>query len=337
MTRLFSEGFEMGDLLAFENYSLNAGGLTGEETRSGNYALQCFGVTSGSSYVEKSIDAKSEIYVRMGFYKAETITSYWQLNIYNDTTFMGSVRYSASDEEIWAYVGASKVDTESFILDPGWHLIEARFKVDGSSGVFSCKIDGTLIQEYTGDTLDVESTINKVMFWAHGQYSGHYSYIDDLAINDTNGASDNEWCGDGHIIAMTPNDDGDNIDFSGSDGDSVDNYALVDDIPADDDTTYVTGASVNDYDLYEFTASSLPAEQIITRVWVEATAKDADTGDISFLVKSGTTTEEDASDQTLTTSYARYKSDEHLLNPDDSASWQESDLDAIQAGIKVKS
>jgi hypothetical protein len=161
------------------------------------------------------------------------------------------------------------------------------------------------------------------------------NYYDDLAINDTSGGADDSWCGDGRIIALTPNANGDLSQLTGSDGNSTDNYLLVDDVPSNGDTDYVEGSTVDQKDLYNLTACGLTGV-IIKRVWAASRSRDtvAAGGLISLVVKTNST-EYAGTDRALATSYAEVLGDIHTVNPNTSGAWSTSDLDALQVGPKL--
>ena len=328
MARIFTEGFEMGDNLGFGA----SGTVYSTPVRSGNYSI------SRGQYAH-NVDDLSEVYVRLGWYprsgyEASTYDTYIMFR--NGTTTLAHIRLNASNG-IDAYVNNVKVadgGVSPFAADTWW-LVEIHFKLDDANGVIQTKINGILDIDYSGDTKPDASTVFDNIYFNQSSLTAS-QYLDDIAINDTTGSEDNSWCGDGHSVCIKPNADGDNIDLTGSDEDKTDNYAMVDDIPSDGDTTYVYGDTVDDYDLYELTAPSLPTNHTITRIWAEARAKDPDTGDIALMIKAGTT-EDDSDDTTLTTAYSAIKGEEYLLNPDDSEAWEAADLNDLQVGVKIRS
>ena len=321
MTRLFTEGFEMGDNLAFD---ITTPTLTAVSVRSGNYAARNTGVIS--------IASKTELYVRVGLYSSNTSGLYdHRVYFYEDSDLI--LHFRRIYPYIHAYVDGVKVaDGTLNIPTSQWFLFECHVKLADSGGVLQTKINGIPDIDYTGDTNpSTYSGFNRVGFKAEV-----VSYYDDIAINDTNGSEDNSWCGDGHIIAIKPNANGDQSDLTNSGGDSVNNYTYVDDIPSDGDSTYVWSDTATDFDLYNLTAPSLPVNHRITRIYAEARAKDPDTGDIKLIIKPDSTVYKDSAATTLTTSYSAIKGDEYTENPDDGNAWEESDLDDLQAGVEIQ-
>ena len=62
----------------------------------------------------------------------------------------------------------------------------------------------------------------------------------------------NTWIGAGAIYGIKPNAVGSNSDFTPSPNAGEDNYEDVDEVPPDDDTTYVAVSGFGDVDTYEY-------------------------------------------------------------------------------------
>jgi hypothetical protein len=334
MTRLLTDGAETGSTIGIISFS---GTTTVDSSvkKSGSYSYKN---SNDSSYFGVDIPASSELYIKTWFYSVYGSGSglapiWWK----NGTTALGYLRLTSPYPEF--YVGSSKVATSSRALEEKtWYLVEVHVKIHDSTGVLELRIDGLLDTSATfnGDTKPgADATITQICF-NHYASSSTAAYTDDIAINDTAGAVDNSWCGDGHVIKLAPNANGDSSDLVGSDGNSTDNYALVDDVPHDTDTTYVESATGGDYDLYNLSACGLDATHVIQRVWTESMAKDTTTagGQIKHVMKTNST-EYDSSAIDLGTSYALQKGAEQLVNPQTTSAWTPAELDALQVGVKI--
>lgn len=344
MTRLFTEGFEMGDLLNLTGYS---GGVSASTTqkRSGAYALALSGNGTAATYsAYKAITATSEIYIRCGLYMHNNTSrnNSQRIVFADDTTELVSVRIIGNVRTFGAYVNgssvATSVDTYSVAT---WYLVEVYVKIADSGGRIVVRIDGETVINYTGDTKPgAATTFSRIYFnfWHNDSDASTYTfYFDDIAINDRNGDVDNTWCGDGHIIALTPNASGDFNDFTPSTGSAINNFQMVDEIPSDSDTTYIESTTADHKDLYNLSDSGLAeADNEISRIWVESRGKDTTTGSgiIKLLIsEDGTITE--SADIELTTSYNTLKSGEYLVDPVTSERWLAATLNNLQAGVKV--
>ncbi len=342
MTRVFTDGAEMGDLLFFDALSGSNYSASTVQKRSGAYAYLINNTTN--AVMSKTVTAVSEFYLRVGLYigSATVNGSYYLFSWKSGSTTIGSVRFldNGSTKHLMLYVGASLVATTTFnVTYSSWFLFELHVKIADSNGVVEVKIDGVAdaTGTFTGDTKpDTNTTINTISFT--GTDWNMVMYFDDLAMNDVNGGVDDTWCGDGKIIILKPNANGDSSDLVGSDGNSTDNYLLVDEVPSDGDTTYVESTVVDDYDLYNLEACGLSGVTI-NRVQVVARGRDtaASGGEIGLRVKTNSS-EYTSSNIALVTTYTQdLRGPEYLTNPQSAGEWSTSELDALQVGAVVKS
>jgi hypothetical protein len=336
MTRLITDGAEFGDALFFDQRSGVVLSTSNPSPRSGVYSYRMASSSSTTTY--KSISASSEIYVRFGLFRYSTGDHTSTFKWLAGTTELGSLRIHTTEHYCQLYTSTGTlVATGATILSYGvWYLIELRVKI-ADAGTIELKIDGVPELTYSGDTKPgADTTINRVA-WITNDGS-RYDNIDDIAINDTAGAVDNSWCGDGSVILLKPNANGDASDLTGSDGNQTDNYLLVDEVPADGDTTYNVGSTSGNRDLYgvdDFSGTG----KTIRRVWVEARAEDtvAAGGECYLSVKvSGGTERKSAAIPLLTTYTKQLLGTVHTVNPENSAAWSDANLDAIQVGFEVK-
>jgi hypothetical protein len=129
-----------------------------------------------------------------------------------------------------------------------------------TSGTETLKIDGAQISTGTGTT---GVAVNSVFFGGDYQTNkptaGQW-YIDDIAVNDDQGSSQNTWAGAGNIGLLLPAGAGDSntwLTNSGGSG-TTSNYTLVDKIPPSS-STYIEGKTTSAIDLYTVTQSVVPS------------------------------------------------------------------------------
>ena len=337
MTRLFTDGAEMGDVLPF-NSAYHS--VSTSIKRSGLYSYygSLWGIGNIGSPV--FIDDKSEIYIKCAFYIDTTdkdgANGIWVG--YESSTPIMSVGCKYLDF-ITASVNNVVVDSSSiFTPIKEWFLLECYFKMaDSTDGKIIVKFNGIEIINYIGDTKPSTSAVfDRVYF---GMISGATyiggQYLDDIAINDTSGSVDNSWCGDGHVIALVPDGVGDASELTPSSG-SV-NYLMVDATPYNT-TDYVESSTPDAKDLYNLASSGLVSgSHIISRVFAEVIALDTTTGSgaIATVFQSGSSVVEETS-QNLSTAYGSYKGTDNYLNPATGLAWTVDELDALQVGVVVK-
>lgn len=158
-------------------------------------------------------------------------------------------------------------------------------------------------------------------------------WICDGVDSGVSGAPNNDFLGDLRIQYRAPSGNGNSSGMTGSDGNSTDNYLLVDESAPNGDTDYVAGDSVGDKDTYAIqdltpTAGTVYGVQVLS--WARKT--DAGARSICNVVRSASV-EEDSPDYSLAIDYDYYRD----LRQDDPSNnqWTISAVNAMEAGTKV--
>lgn len=326
MTRVFSDGAEYGDTLFWDIRSGNV--FTANPTpRSGVYGYQ------PSSPLLKYVPAQSEYYLRFALYDSQAVTGIVLYILGNSgATTLAYLIHNTALAKYRAYTGDGTLigtSTNSYPMNY-WDLVEIYIKIaTNPNGRIIVKVNGITEIDFTGNTrTSGYDNIDAFAFYDNGNASAH---IDDLACNNTSGVVDNSWCGDEHYELHPANDNGDVNDWTGSDGDKVNNYALVDEVPPTGDTDYVKSDTPTEQDMYKITAFT-DAGKVVTRLWSECRARDsnASAGEIKIGFKTGGSVYLCSTDRVLPSNYARVVGDDALVNPADSGVWEKADIDALQ-------
>lgn len=322
--RVLTEGFEMGDS-SFWNYGVVNYSASTSQKRSGNYS---YGFTA-SARNNHSITPLTELYFRVALRFINNVDSSTQRIDFRDAGSNASfVNIRAESSILTFYVGTTLVGTGITVAENVWYLFEVYLKVADSGGRFVVKVDGVTLLDYTGDTKPSTYTTVGILGL------GNSCYVDDIALNDTTGATDNSWCGDGHVIALFPNGDGDVTQLTTSSGTS--HYQMVDEVPSDADVTYVESSVAGERDLYQIQNTGLSGVNI-NRVWVEATVRDtvAASGTIALGIKVAGDSERYSPNANLQNTYTRIIGSGYTTNPLTSSAWTIADIDSLQIGTKV--
>lgn len=334
MARIWTEGFEMGDAVGY--LMLGSASIDGAVRRSGVYSLKC---TRSSSSLKITLPSTySEVYLRFAVKVGVEGIGGRYVSLRSSGNDVGKINLSENAVASITVNGSTQYGT-TVLLSNVWYLLEFHLKIANTGGIAELKVDGNAVEAtISGDTQGSYSTLNEIFFFGTTSASDNsYIHYDDVALNDTSGGVDDSWCEDGHIVVLNPNANGDSSQWTGSDGNSTDNYALVDEVPSNGDTDYVQDSTSGNKDLYNLASiAAFVAGQSVLRVWAEARARKTDTDAATLLlgVKSGSTEDWDTG-TVLTESYTRIRGEDHVVNPDDSAAWEEADLNALQVGIKV--
>jgi hypothetical protein len=218
-----------------------------------------------------------------------------------------------------------------------WHLVEWHIVI-GNSGSWEVKLDNSTVLSGSGDTQNLAgSAATEFNFLFHaGVISGDtvgIMAIDNVVIQDSAGAFlSTAATGSWYIEGIVPTSETADADFTPSTG--TDNSALVDEIPADDDTTYVESATVSDRDLYNYAnLTAIPSGFSIYGIQINTTCFANSSEDLITVIDSNgsiLTSAGEAPGGTYET--LRFISE---TDPDTATTWSESSLNAATFGIEV--
>lgn len=326
------EGFET-ETDARENRSVSEfeGGYLPAYGRNGNGV----DLTFSSSFV---------ILSQLSFETADTmiVGFAWQPNESGARSNSSLLRARAGTTTIWTLGldgtnltfnggAVSATGTATFSLD-NWYYIEIKVLLSdsGGTGTYEVRVDGVTDISGTGvnNTDSTGQTITEVRFGLSGNTADYY--LDDVYICDGTGTVNNDFLGDVKVERLAPTGNGTTNDGVGSDGNSTDNYLLVDDT-GNLGTTEFVQISGTGTELYS--TGTLGAGEVPVGVMVSASFIDGDVAETyDGLLRIGTTTyEADApanGSGTLTLRDWLFET-----NPDTAAAWAEDDLDGVEFGI----
>jgi hypothetical protein len=156
--------------------------------------------------------------------------------------------------EIVAKVGASTVATSAVgqLVAGTWKHIEVKVVVADVAGRIIVKVNGVLVIDYTGDTRNgqADADVYSVAIFRSGGVSDFY--VDDVFLLNGAGTVNNDMLGDCVVNTIYPDGNGNYSQGAGSDGNSVDNYLLVDEPNAPNTSDYVSLVATGDKDSYTF-------------------------------------------------------------------------------------
>lgn len=233
-------------------------------------------------------------------------------------------------------------DTNPVVLNT-WYYIEIKFTVTDSSSAGDVEIkvhDGAITTTLTCDAgVDFKSasnsTTNTTSIRFFGTSNSSY-YIDDLYICDSSGSVNNTYLGDSRVLTNYPDADGNANDFDGSDGNSVDNFDMVNEATADDDTTYVDSSTVSEKDQYGFDGLAVIPDDIFGVEVVSRVKKDDAGAKTAKLITRSGGVDYEGTAFSPTVSYDYY-SEVWEEDPDTSTAWTSTGVNAAEFGIKVES
>ena len=313
--------------------AISGGAVSAGNGRRSSAAL----LASGTNLYTKNFDAQGTWIVGFSIKttNAPTEVGCRLLQIRDAGTEQISLRFDASGHYQITRNGTVLGTSVATLVGGVETYVEVKVVISDASGTYEVRVNGSSI--LSGSSADTKNTANatadSVQIGFTGSITPGVSYLDDIYICDGTGSSPhNTFLGDCRVDAYLPNADGSNSDFTCSTGST--HNTLVDENPANDDTDYVQSSTVNHRDSYGFTdMSHTPAT--IYGVQANLTAKKDDAGarTIAAMCKSSSTTS-DGSTQSLSTSYTQFR-EMWATDPNTSAAWTKTNLNAAEFGIKV--
>lgn len=315
-TYLATGGRNGGSMLVADhtsNYAYNIwDGLTARDTWIVGTAFQCANLAAVRSDVISLLDAGGNVHVA----------------VYVDT-----------DRKLYVRNGNGTVllgPGPAMLSDNVWYYIEMKAKIHDSTGTAEVRLNTSSVQ-LTGTGLDTRNggaaAADRILLSSAISSLAIASYFDDFYACDDQGSVNNDFLGDITIQSVFPNGNGNSSMLVGSDGNSTDNYLLVDENPANGDTDYVSSATVNDKDTYAMGAIT-PTAGTIYAIKTKLVVRKDDAGarNIASVVRLAGT-EDTSADKTLSTTYQPLY-DIHETKPGGGA-WTVSDVNAMEVGVKV--
>jgi hypothetical protein len=207
----------------------------------------------------------------------------------------------------------------------------------GTSGSLKLRVADTEVLNVTGINTAPSGAAQYNRFRLLACASGSMTeLLDDLYVNDDSGsAPENTYFGEAFVVeSMIPNGNGNSSQWVGSDGNSTDNYLLVDD-SGNDDTDYVRSGLLNDLDTYAMSNLSNATGTIIraTHLFV-ARKDDVATRTLASTLRTNSTDYPSGTNKAMAGTYGVFV-DERTINPDTSLRFTIADLNGIEYGTKV--
>ncbi len=211
-----------------------------------------------------------------------------------------------------------------------WYYLELKVKCHATAGEYDLHVDGTSVLSGTGLNTKIGSHLYHDRFRLQGFYNN--PIFDDLYFLDSTGATCNNFLGQMRIETLSPDGAGDSTEFT---PDSGSNYARVNGVIADDDTSYVETNQSNYKDLYTY-ASLAGISNGIVGVVVNTMCKQSDAAsfDLKTLCSTGATESADAGQPVQSFTYLN-KRRILELDPDTESGWTVEGVNGAQFGFQL--
>jgi len=306
--------------------------------RFGGQALKINAVSNAAS-LTKNVSPITNFVMGLAYYRSSFTFENIPFSFYSGSSEQVSVNLGSDGTLNFYYNGSPLTVTNASAYSPltlnRWNFIEILINCSTSVGANSCKIfvNNNLYQTLnTGQNIDHAGTgtINNIT--TRNTYPNQsQNYIDDfylLTIDaDTTGP-----LGDSRVEAIYPTGAGSNTDWT---PDSGSNYARVNEVHADGDTSYVSSNTLDQVDTYAFGGlSSTPSAiyGVQACLWNRKDATSVRQIEPTAFV--GGTAYSQLPSTSMSTSYSCYTAI-FRFNPATLAVWTESDINGAEFGFTL--
>ena len=228
--------------------------------------------------------------------------------------------------------------TSANTIVPGvWAYIELKVTLSDTVGVCDLQVNGSSLATFSGDTKNAgTSTVLESLVLTPNLPV--QQTFDDLYVCNGAGSVNNNFLGDVVIETLYPNGNGNSSQLLGSDGNSTDNYLLVDEPGTPSTSDFVGSPTVGQKDTYAFT--NLVKVGSVFGVVAHAFAHKTDAGSVNGRILARPTSTDFAgpnfSPAVGTAASANGTKTTWELNPQTTAAWTTAEVNASEFGIEVR-
>jgi hypothetical protein len=327
ITRRWQSGFESGELGELTSWNSSVSVGTSPSPYTGTYSF----IVSNTGLSYGTVDFTSTNQLRMGFYY------YIDAHDHTDSAFLnlGYVKLSRNKTTFkWQLkINGVTQDTSdlTYVLDT-WYHVGIDIKYNDTTGWAYVYVDGVEDMTFSGNT-GSSAQSNAIFGATDGSNPGGYLF-DDMYIDDTTGEGSAAQVPILRFYPLDPDGNGNYSQFDGSDGNSVDNYLLVDERPASD-SDYVETNVVDEFDSYTMTSKTLGSGETIQAVIPWARTQRAGTTEQIALGTRYSSTDLIGSDQDPAVATPGYLWERQTTKPG-GGSWDQTSLDGFETVIKSR-
>ena len=323
MALLFMDGFDAGD------YAIkwtNGFGSLQVDTR--------FGIgrsIAPSSTISKSITPSAQVTIVTALKPGNA----FQISMGGDSgaTLHLLLSRNASTGQLELYRNFTLIATGTLNLLVGvWYYIEFQATINDTTGTGIVRINGDTNPDinFTGDTRNggTSTNIDAVAIWTSST-----TYFDDFYVLNSTGSVNNTFLGDVRIHSLSPNGNGASSTLTGSDGNQVNNFQQVDELPYDT-ADYNGSPNTGDRDTYTMTDLPAGASSVLAvQNNIIAAKSDATLASAKSVLRTGGTNYYGTT-QALASSYVDYYQI-YETNPNTTIAWTISDVNGLESGMEV--
>jgi hypothetical protein len=227
--------------------------------------------------------------------------------------------------------GATLATAANSLVFGARYYFELKVTIADAGGIAVLRCNNVEIINFVGDTKNggTSTLIDACRF-----STGNATFVcGNFTWRDTTGSSPyNDFMGEQVVLTLQPNGNGAVSQFVGTDGNSVDNYLLVDETPPNI-TDYVSSPTAGQQDLYTFDDTALGGTVHAVNVRAYNSKSDAGARSIKLLERSGGGTLFTGPTQIISTAWQIAESG-ILLTDADGTAWNVTKVNALQGGVE---
>lgn len=311
----------------------------------GRFGANCLKVASGggNEFTTKFLDSQQFWYIGFAFKFGGVPGSQWVFfNINSGTTLQVSLGLDSSNRLIALRSGTVLGGCQgTTTLSTGtWYYIELAIKITTSTAAGDLKAYIGGVQEFSCSSTvntDPAASGHADRFSLGTSWANNASAInwDDLYACDAQGTVNNGVLGDMRVETLLPSAAGNYQGFTKT-GTPTTHWQCVNESPNDGDTTYVASSTPGTYETYQFTdMATTPLTVAGVQLTAIARKDDAGSRAVSAVFRASST-DYLQTPQAVLDSYA-FNTTLLEQNPATSAAWTASDVNGVEAGVKLVS
>lgn len=241
----------------------------------------------------------------------------------------------SSAGELSVFRGGSKIlDTNFWFVAERWYYIELKQVINDTTGSWTVRVDGVTIA--SDSSVDTRNGGNGIVGFLEisGVTNNTQTKWDDIYVFHDNGGDVVDFLDTIHVGSLHPDADGDDEVWSTSSG--TDSFALVNEnAPHDDDTDYIQSGTSAERTLFTYD-NVLTGLTSFHGIHIQTVVRETDGTDFTLIntFKQGGNLFPESAEAIAGTSFENI---DHVLDqdPDTTADWTESGINALQAGVEV--
>lgn len=337
ISSIYESGWELADTR--DELTANVGNYAVTTTpKTGTYAFNYAAASGTGNYYQHS-GAISQCQIALHVRHAVVSITRDLVAVYNGTTACVRVQWDATNSEWVILCGATevaRVSDPTFATINTYYHIGIDIKIDATAGWVYLYRDGAEIVSFDGDTNNGHASFNRLQLGNLGVGLAWTSGImDDLVWFDSTGEAAPAAIADYRLFAIAPTGNGNYNEWDGSDGNAVNNFEMIDDNPADDETTYLTTDVADDTESFTMSTFTIPDGFAVEEVIPIAIARKIDALGALGL-KLGTrlsSTDLLSATKALGTGYTIYR--ERQAAKPGGGNWTNADIDSVEIIIEA--